>query len=323
MKSFKRALEADPDWAPAHDGLARVLEDDDPPQGRRRSGKAVAIDPQLADAHLLLASLHLDADRDARRRAPRSTRCSPSNPSQLEAHALARRDGVRQGRQGRPRPRGREGARDQSQLRRRLPASPGEQAASHYRFDRSAALAEKALALDPAMPRAAADLGMHLLRTGDEPAARRALDRAFRADPYNAVTFNLLHDARQASISSHGQATATSSFRMRPRSGAGAARVRDAARAGRVEDAVGEVRLHAEGPDPRRDVPEARRLRGPQRSGCPGMIGALGACFGRVVTMDSPTRAQPPGRSAGRRRSGTSWRTSSRCRCRSSASRAG
>ena len=29
-------------------------------------------------------------------------------------------------------------------------------------------------------------------------------------------------------------------------------------------------------------------------SACPGMIGALGACFGRVVTMDSP-RARPPG----------------------------
>src|SRR5690606_8492198 len=28
--------------------------------------------------------------------------------------------------------------------------------------------------------------------------------------------------------------------------------------------------------------------------GLPGMIGALGACFGRVVTLDSP-RARPPG----------------------------
>ena len=28
--------------------------------------------------------------------------------------------------------------------------------------------------------------------------------------------------------------------------------------------------------------------------GLPGMIGALGACFGRVVTLDSPQRA-PPG----------------------------
>ncbi len=57
--------------------------------------------------------------------------------------------------------------------------------------------------------------------------------------------------------------------------------------------------------------------------GLPGMIGALGACFGRVVTMDSPTARGRRARSAGRPRSGTSWRTSSRCRCRSSASRAG
>ncbi len=56
--------------------------------------------------------------------------------------------------------------------------------------------------------------------------------------------------------------------------------------------------------------------------GLPGMIGALGACFGRVVTMDSP-RARRRASSSGRRRSGTSWRTSSRCRCRTSACRAG
>src|SRR4030095_3397841 len=29
--------------------------------------------------------------------------------------------------------------------------------------------------------------------------------------------------------------------------------------------------------------------------GLPGMIGALGACFGRVVTLDSPKARQPPG----------------------------
>ena len=32
----------------------------------------------------------------------------------------------------------------------------------------------------------------HLLRTGDEPAARAALEAAFKADPFNAVTKNLL-----------------------------------------------------------------------------------------------------------------------------------
>ena len=56
--------------------------------------------------------------------------------------------------------------------------------------------------------------------------------------------------------------------------------------------------------------------------GLPGMIGALGACFGRVVTMDSPKARDPP-RSPGRRRCGTSRRTSSRCSSAVSGCRAG
>ena len=33
---------------------------------------------------------------------------------------------------------------------------------------------------------------MHLLRTGDEPGARTALERAFKNDQFDAVTYNLL-----------------------------------------------------------------------------------------------------------------------------------
>src|SRR5262249_14349550 len=65
LKSFDAALVADPGWAPAHAGRARVLEDDDPPKAALAAEKAIAIDPELADAHLLLADLHLDADREA------------------------------------------------------------------------------------------------------------------------------------------------------------------------------------------------------------------------------------------------------------------
>ena len=36
------------------------------------------------------------------------------------------------------------------------------------------------------------DLGGHLMRTGDERSARRALETAFRSDPYDRVTYNLL-----------------------------------------------------------------------------------------------------------------------------------
>ena len=47
-----------------------------------------------------------------------------------------------------------------------------EQAASHYRFEEAVALAQQGLGLDPTSSRAAGDLGMHLMRTGDEAAAR-------------------------------------------------------------------------------------------------------------------------------------------------------
>src|SRR5439155_9231857 len=68
----------------------------------------------------------------------------------------------------------------------------GELAAHNYRFDEAVVLTRRALALQPKDPRALADLGVHLLRTGDESAARTALDASFKIDPYNVVTYNLL-----------------------------------------------------------------------------------------------------------------------------------
>ena len=65
-------------------------------------------------------------------------------------------------------------------------------AARNYRFDEAVALTRQAVALDPSNTRAFGDLGMHLMRTGDEAEARRALERSFKYDPFDRVTFNLL-----------------------------------------------------------------------------------------------------------------------------------
>jgi len=48
----------------------------------------------------------------------------------------------------------------------------GEFAAHNYRFDEAVVLTRRALVLDPGNSRALADLGIHLLRAGDEPGAR-------------------------------------------------------------------------------------------------------------------------------------------------------
>src|SRR4029079_18044895 len=60
------------------------------------------------------------------------------------------------------------------------------------RFDEAVVLTRRALEIDGSNPRTLADLGLHLMRTGDEPGARAALEASFKIDPYDVVTFNLL-----------------------------------------------------------------------------------------------------------------------------------
>src|SRR5262245_46426758 len=81
LKSFDAALKADEKWAPAYAGMARVLEDDDPPKAADAAAKAIAIDPSLAGPHLLLARLRMDEDKDAEAKAE-IEKVLEGNPSQ-------------------------------------------------------------------------------------------------------------------------------------------------------------------------------------------------------------------------------------------------
>src|SRR3954470_4481404 len=87
LKSFQAALTADAEWAPAHLGMGLVLEDEDPPKAAAAADKAIAIDPELAGAHLLLAELHLDSDRETEARSE-IDKVLAVNPAHPEAHAL-------------------------------------------------------------------------------------------------------------------------------------------------------------------------------------------------------------------------------------------
>src|SRR5579872_1955035 len=289
LKSFQTALERDPNWAPAHAGVARVLEDEEGSKAAAEAEKAIAIDPALADAHLILASMHLDADREADAKAELQ-KVLAYNPSQLEAHAmLAGMAYVKD-----------DTAAFDREVAAALAVNPadgdvyriaGEQAASHYRFQEAADLARKALALDPGSSRAAGDLGMHLMRTGDEPGARVALDQSFRVDPYDRVTFNLLHVLDvldQFATVQEGDLV----FKMEK----GEAPVLREYAVPLAREALKTLSARygfaPTGPFlievfPKHDDFAVRNL------GLPGMIGALGASFGRVVTRDSPTARGP------------------------------
>jgi len=289
LKSFQAVVEADPEWAPAYAGIASVLEDDDPPKAIAAATKALTIDPNLAAAHLVIARLHLDDDHAAEARAE-IDKVLAFNPSNLEAHALvAAMAYVKDDK-----------ATYDKEVAATLAINPnygelyriaGQQAASHYRFEEAAALADKGLTLDPSNSRAAADLGMHLLRTGDEAAARRSLDRSWRADPYDLVTFNLLHmldnlesfiTVRDGDVLLKMHRDEAPVLREYAMPLAQEALKTLSAKYGFTPTGPILVEIF-----PSHDDFAVRNL------GLPGMIGALGACFGHVVTMDSPTARAP------------------------------
>src|SRR5882672_5976591 len=156
LKSFQMALQVDPKWAPALLGSARALADDNPPQAVALARRVLELNPSSLDAHALRAALSYveDKPQDFEAEAAKALAIAPNYG---EVYRVA-----------------------------------GELAGHNYRFDEAVELTRRGLVLDGRNPRALADLGSHLLRTGDEPGARVALEASFKADPYNKLTYNLL-----------------------------------------------------------------------------------------------------------------------------------
>jgi tetratricopeptide (TPR) repeat protein len=290
LRSFKDALQADAEWAPAYLGIGLTLADENPPAAAEAANKAIEIDPKLADAQLLLAQLDLDNARfDAARE--RIDQALKVNEADLDARSLlAAIAYVRTGRQA-----------FDAEARRVLAINPGygevyrvaaDLAARNYRFDEAVALAREAVALDPTNTHAFADLGLHLMRTGDETDARKTLERAFKDDAFNRVTKNLLDlldkldkfdVVPDGDITFKFQADETAVLREYA-----IPLAHDA-----LKTLSAKYQFTPKGPVlveifPVHDDFAVRNL------GLPGLIGALGACFGRVVSIDSP-HARGPG----------------------------
>ncbi len=289
-RSFQAVIAADPLWAPAHAGLAAALADENPPLAATTATHALEIDPTLDTAELLLAQLELDNSRydSARERLERILK---ANPQHLDARALlAAMSYVKDDRPA-----------YEAETKKILAINPAfgevyrvaaDLTARNYRFEEAVALSKQAIALDPKSARAHGELGMHLLRTGDEVEARRSLERSFNADRYNRVTFNLLQ-----MLDKLDAFTVVKDGDLIVKMQADEAPVLKEYAVPLAKDALkalsAKYQFTPQGPItveifPVHDDFAVRNL------GLPGMIGALGACFGRVITMDSP-KARPPG----------------------------
>ena len=289
LRSLQDALKADAEWAPAHAGVGRVLADENPPAAAAAAQRALEIDPELAFAHLLLAELDIDNSRydDARGRIETVLK---RNPSHLEARSwLAALSYVRD-----------DLTSYEAEVKRILAINAvygdvyriaAALSARNYRFDEAVALARQAVALDPANTKAFGDLGMHLMRTGDEAEARRALERSFEADPFDRLTWNLLtllDKLDKFVVEKSGDLI----FKFDPEEAPVMREYVIPLAHEALKALSARYDYTPKGPIlievfPIHDDFAVRTL------GLPGLLGALGACFGRVVTMDSPKAKEP------------------------------
>ena len=289
-QSYQAALKADASYVPALVGLARATVNENPSAARQMAEKALAINPNYVPAHLLLAELALDDRRSDDARAS-IKKALDVNPVTLEARSL---DAAMAFLEGRP-------AEFESIAASVLKLHPtygevyrvvGDQLGRNYRFEEAVEQTRRALAIDASSVRAYADLGMHLLRTGDEPGARRALETAFKADPYDIVTYNLL--ALLDTIDKFETIRERDLIVKLDPGESGVMREQVIPLAQRALDTLSkQYQFTPVGPIliemfPKHDDFAVRTI------GLPGFLGALGACFGKVVTIDSP-RARPPG----------------------------
>lgn len=291
LKSFQAAAKADANHVGAAFGIARVAQDGNPPAAKEALDRVLKTNPNHVGAHLLLAEMALDDRRRDDARASIRTALAV-NPNSLEARSLDAAIAFLEGRT----------ADFETQVAAVLQISPtygevyrvaGDHGARNYRFEEAVELVRKSLALDAANSRAYADLGSHLLRTGDEPAARQALERAFKDDPFNAVTLNslrLLDVLAKFETVTEGDIV----FRFHPDE---VAVMREQAMPLAQEALATLSKLWDFKPTgpiliemfPEHDDFAVRTI------GLPGFVGALGACFGKVITLDSPRARRRPG----------------------------
>ena len=281
---YKAALSSDPRWVPALVGLARAFADDDPEAAKKALDAAVSIAPNHPLVLETQAQRGLDEEDVAGAEAALD-KLAQARPNSIEEAGL--RVAVAYQKLGLT---GVEPAVER--LRAINPNSAlgyrqaGLEAARDYRFDEAVAFAQRAVAVDAGDPFAQFELGLYLMRTGDEVKARTALDTSWELDKSARVTKNLL-DLLDRLEKFKMVRSGPFIFKFSPEEAevlqVYAVPLADQA----YKEMVTRYGFTPQGPIlvevfPVHDDFAVRTL------GLPGLEGALGACFGRVVTMDSP-----------------------------------
>ena len=286
--SFRDVLKLDPEQPDAHAGMARVLLEQryDVAAADSELRLALAVNPQHAGALALRAEIALDGE-DFAAAAAQVAALRQVNPRDAGAARIAAASNfLRDDRAG-----------YEQELDRRLAvnATDGDffafvaEALNHHRrYEDARAVAEEGARVDPQSARCLAALGSTLLRLGDEENGLAALRRAWKRDPYDVRTYNLLN---LFDTIIPAQYTWVSTAHLRFRVPLAARIAVEAVVAPFLEETyaryVARYAFSPQGPIVLELYTDPAHY-GVRTVGLPA-IGVAGVCFGRVITSQSPT----------------------------------
>jgi len=285
-KLFSEALERDARNADAYLGLALIAADDFDKKAREYAEKALALDPKLTEAHELLATVALE-DSNVAEAVKQADAAIQITPDALDGFAI--RAAV-------------ELLADRSPdtwVQRMLQVNPmyGQGfslIASHLvmnrRYDEGVAYYRKAIDVDPRLWSARSQLGINLMRLGQEDEPRRQLELAYNNGYRDAATVNslrLLDSYKNFTVVSNARTIlkldAKESAILRP--------YFDDLLKRAMTTYEQKYKMTLPGPLQVEVYPNHDDF-AVRTEGLPG-LGALGVTFGTVVAMDSPSGRKP------------------------------
>jgi tetratricopeptide (TPR) repeat protein len=287
-KLYAEAIETDPNYAPAYLGLAKVFAKRFDKRAVDMARQALEHDPKMTAAHELLAYLALEDD-DPKAAADEAQKALALSNEALDAMAvMASMDWLKDDKQS-------------PWMDRILQVNPvyGEayETGAHflelnYRYEDAIGYYRKALALNENLLEARSNLGVDLMRTGQEAEAEKQLEICYAAHYRNDETVNslrLLDTLKDYQVFK----TPTTELLLNKKEAALLRPYLEPELQRIVAVYEKKYKFKLPGPVrvevyPNHDDFAVRTL------GMPGIGGLLGVTFGLVVTMDSPS-ARPPG----------------------------
>ncbi len=286
--SFREVLKVDPDNPDAHVGLARAALDDryDAPAARDQLARALAVNPAHAGGLALRAELALDAEDFAAARADVEAirRSNPRDPgaARIEAAAALLLDD-------------REAFARAREIDLAVHPHDGgffafvaDALSRQRRYEEARLVAAEGVSADPDDAGCLSVLATTLLRLGDESAGLETLQRAWKRDPYNLRTYNLLDlyekviPARYVTVQS-----AHLHFRVEPAARTAITEVVAPFLEERYRADVARYGFEPKGPITFELYGDPRHF-AVRTVGLPA-IGVSGVCFGRIITSQAPT----------------------------------